>query len=542
MSIVVSDLSFAYPGHAELFFEVSVKVGPGEHWGLVGENGSGKTTLLRVLAGELEAATGDVRMGGEVLYLPQDIGFATDRTVREMLLGFAPPRLRAAGLALAEAERRLAEGDPDAGMAVGVAIGEWSEMQGYALEGRWDASTRRILGAGLAEVTDRPVTTLSGGELKRLALDVLFASEASVLLVDEPDNYLDVPAKAWLEKLVHESTKTILTISHDREYLSNALDKIVTLEGSGAWVHGGSYATYPEERERRQQLLGDDLERWHAEERRLFRHMKIMKERAALNPKNASKANAAESRWERFCQAGPPPPPVTTRPMRARLRGGDAARRAVTVKGASYDGLIRPFADEVHHGERLALIGPNGTGKTHLLRMLAGQLAPTSGQVVIGNRVEPGLFTQVNDRPDFLGVVTGAIVERAAGNYEATMRNLARYGLERAERQRYDTLSGGQKARLEILSLELAGHNLLLLDEPTDNLDIESSEALEAALDGFEGTVISVSHDRTFLEAQDRFWLLDADGRMTELTDWPSAYDALLTGRLAKTARPLGSS
>jgi len=542
VSIVVSDLSFAYPGHAELFFEVSVKVGPGEHWGLVGENGSGKTTLLRVLAGELEAATGDVRMGGEVLYLPQDIGFATDRTVREMLLGFAPPRLRAAGLALAEAERRLAEGDPDAGMAVGVAIGEWSEMQGYALEGRWDASTRRILGAGLAEVTDRPVTTLSGGELKRLALDVLFASEASVLLVDEPDNYLDVPAKAWLEKLVHESTKTILTISHDREYLSNALDKIVTLEGSGAWVHGGSYATYPEERERRQQLLGDDLERWHAEERRLFRHMKIMKERAALNPKNASKANAAESRWERFCQAGPPPPPVTTRPMRARLRGGDAARRAVTVKGASYDGLIRPFADEVHHGERLALIGPNGTGKTHLLRMLAGQLAPTSGQVVIGNRVEPGLFTQVNDRPDFLGVVTGAIVERAAGNYEATMRNLARYGLERAERQRYDTLSGGQKARLEILSLELAGHNLLLLDEPTDNLDIESSEALEAALDGFEGTVISVSHDRTFLEAQDRFWLLDADGRMTELTDWPSAYDALLTGRLAKTARPLGSS
>jgi ATPase subunit of ABC transporter with duplicated ATPase domains len=542
VSIVVSDLSFAYPGDAELFFEVSVKVGPGEHWGLVGENGSGKTTLLRVLAGELEAATGDVRMGGEVLYLPQDIGFATDRTVREMLLGFAPPRLRAAGLALAEAERRLAEGDPDAGMAVGVAIGEWSEMQGYALEGRWDASTRRILGAGLAEVTDRPVTTLSGGELKRLALDVLFASEASVLLVDEPDNYLDVPAKAWLEKLVHESTKTILTISHDREYLSNALDKIVTLEGSGAWVHGGSYATYPEERERRQQLLGDDLERWHAEERRLFRHMKIMKERAALNPKNASKANAAESRWERFCQAGPPPPPVTTRPMRARLRGGDAARRAVTVKGASYDGLIRPFADEVHHGERLALIGPNGTGKTHLLRMLAGQLAPTSGQVVIGNRVEPGLFTQVNDRPDFLGVVTGAIVERAAGNYEATMRNLARYGLERAERQRYDTLSGGQKARLEILSLELAGHNLLLLDEPTDNLDIESSEALEAALDGFEGTVISVSHDRTFLEAQDRFWLLDADGRMTELTDWPSAYDALLTGRLAKTARPLGSS
>ena len=198
-----------------------------------------------------------------------------------------------------------------------------------------------------------------------------------------------------------------------------------------------------------------------------------------------------------------------------------------------------PFADEVHHGERLALIGPNGTGKTHLLRVLAGLLEPSEGRVVIGNRVEPGLFTQVNDRPDFLGVRTGDIVERQAGNYEATMKHLARYGLERAERLRYDSLSGGQKARLEILVLELAGHNLLLLDEPTDNLDIESSEALETALDGFEGTVISVSHDRTFLEAQDRYWLLDTDGIMTELTDWPGAHEALLTGRLPKTARTL---
>jgi ATPase subunit of ABC transporter with duplicated ATPase domains len=225
--------------------------------------------------------------------------------------------------------------------------------------------------------------------------------------------------------------------------------------------------------------------------------------------------------------------------MRARLRGGDSARRAVTVKHAAYDGLFLPFADEVHYGERLALIGPNGTGKTHLLRVLAGMMQPSDGEVVLGSRVVPGLFTQVNDRPDFLGRTAGEIVEARAGNHEATMKHLARYGLERTARQPYETLSGGQKARLEVLALELAGQNLLLLDEPTDNLDIESSEALEAALEGFDGTVVSVSHDRTFLEEQDRFWLLDTDGVVTELVDWDSALDALLTGRLAKTARTL---
>jgi len=539
VSIVVSDLSYAHPGGDDLFFEVSFKVGPGEHWGLVGENGSGKSTLMRVLAGELPAATGDVRVGGELLYLPQDVGFATDRTVRQLLLGFAPPRLRAPGEALAAAEARLAAGDDSAGMAVAEAIAGWSEQGGYELEGRWDASTRRILGAGLDEVLARPVTTLSGGELKQLALDVLFTAEAPVLLVDEPDNYLDVPAKTWLEELIVTSPKTVLVISHDRELLSRALDHIVTLEGSGAWVHGGSFATYPEAREARQARLGDALERWKAEERRLYQHMKLMKQRASLNPKMASKADAADTRWQRMVDLGPPPPPVVTRPMRARLRGGDTARRAVTVKGAGLDGLVWPFADEVHHGERLALVGPNGTGKSHLLRAIAGELTPEEGDIVLGSRVVPGLFTQVNDRPDFLGVEAGVVVERWAGNHEATMRHLARYGLEGCARQRYETLSGGQKARLEILALELAGDTLLLLDEPTDNLDLESSEALEVALDGFEGTCISVSHDRAFLAAQDRWWLLDDDGMITELTDWADAHTALLTGRLPRTARTL---
>jgi len=539
MSIVVSDLSFAHPGDDDLFFDVAFKVGPGEHAGLVGENGAGKTTLLRVLAGELAAGTGEVRVGGEVAYLPQDIGFATTRTVRELLLGFAPARVREVGERLASADARLAGGDAAAGVDLGQAVADWSEVDGYGLEGRWDASCRRVLGLALDEVEARPLRTLSGGELKRLALDVVFSGTASVLLIDEPDNYLDVPAKAWLESLVRSSSKTVLAISHDREFLTNAVDRIVTIEGAGAWVHGGSYGTYPEARAARQAQLGDELERWRAEERRLFQHMKLMKQRAALNDGNAPRARAAETRWKRFVDEGPPPPPAATRPMRARLRGGDAARRSVALRGVGVDGLVLPFSDDVRHGERLGLIGPNGTGKTHLLRVLAGSLEPAEGTVLLGNRVSVGMFTQVNDRPDFLGVEALALVERGAGNHEAAMKHLARYGLAREARRVYDRLSGGQKARLEILSLELAGHNLLLLDEPTDNLDIESAEALEAALEEFDGTCISVSHDRTYLRGMDRYWLLSDDGEVTELADWEAALRALLTGEVARTARSL---
>jgi ATPase subunit of ABC transporter with duplicated ATPase domains len=541
MSIVVSDLSFAHPGDDDLFFDVSFRVGPGEHVGVVGENGAGKTTLLRVLAGELPAGTGEVRLGGELAYLPQDIGFNTTRTVREMLLGFAPPRLRDVGLRMAALEARLASGDDAAGVELGQAIADWTDLDGWSLEGRWDASCRRVLDLGLQDVLSRPLTTLSGGELKRLALDVVLASEASVLLIDEPDNYLDVPAKAWLEGLIRASSKTILVISHDREFLTRALGKIVTLEGAGAWVHGGSYASYPAARQKRQQALGDELERWKAEERRLYQHMKLMKQRASVNDANAPKANAAETRWKRFRDEGPPPPPAVTRPMRARLRGADGARRSVALRGVGIDGLVLPFSDDVRHGERVGLIGPNGTGKTHLLRVLAGDLAPSAGSVLLGSRVSAGMFTQVNDRPEFLGAVVLDLVEHHAGNHEAAMRHLARYGLAREARRRYDNLSGGQKARLEILSLELAGHNLLLLDEPTDNLDVESAESLEAALEEFEGTCISVSHDRTFLKGQDRYWLLSDDGSLVELADWDAALAALLNGRVGRRARPLSA-
>ena len=538
-SIVVSELEYAPPGADQLFFDVSFGIAPGEHAALVGANGVGKSTILRILSGVIDADGGEFTVNGSVLTMTQDVGMSrpTD-TLREMLIEVAPPQLRTAGRALVAAEKALADGSDD-GMGYATALSDWGDLGGYELETKWQAAAQRSVKSSIDDFSRRLVSELSGGERKRLVLDLLLTSGSDVLLLDEPDNYLDIPTRGWLEEQIMSSKSTILMVSHDRALLERVATKIVVIEGSGCWSHGGSYATFPEARAKRQELMGDDLKRWNDEERRLFHHMKIMKQRAAQNFKNATKANAAETRWEKFVALGPPPPPVADQQIHVRLRGADAARRVAKLENLSIGSLFFPFSDEVYHGERVGLIGPNGTGKSHLLAVLNGA-TPDEGTITFGPRTSVGVFTQINDRPDFTGRQCIDIVRDRLIDDEKSMRALARYGLVNNARQEFQTLSGGQKARLEILCLELEGHNVLLLDEPTDNLDIESSEALEKALDGFEGTVIAVSHDRTFLAKFDRFLMIGDDGEVYALPDYEIAMkgladpSSLATLRLAK--------
>ena len=539
-SIIVSELEYGPPGSDQLFFDVSFKVSPGEHAAIVGANGVGKSTILRILSAQIEADGGEFSLGGTMLNMTQDVGMSRpDDTLREMLIEVAPAALRTAGRALVAAEKALADGTDD-GMGYATALSDWGDLGGYELETKWQASAQRSVKSQIDDVSTRLVSELSGGERKRLVLDLLLTSGADVLLLDEPDNYLDIPTRAWLEEQIKVCRSTILMVSHDRTLLERCATKIVVIEGSGCWVHGGSYVTFPEAREKRQALLGDDLKRWNDEERRLFAHMKIMKQRAAQNFKNATKANGAETRWEKFVAAGPPPPPVADQQIYVRLRGADAARRVAKLESVSIAKLFKPFSEEIHHGERVALIGPNGTGKTHLLKVLSGQNEPDTGKITFGPRTSVGVFTQINNRPDFVGRECLAIVLDRISEEERAMKTLARYGLVNNARQKFDTLSGGQKARLEILRLEIEGHNVLLLDEPTDNLDIESSEALEHALDGFEGTVVAVSHDRSFLAQFDRFIMITDDGEVYALPDFDIALkgltepDKLASLRLAK--------
>lgn len=526
-NIVISELDYAPPGSDSLFFDISFNVGPGDHGAIVGANGAGKSTIVRILTGEIEPDGGEFSIGGSYLTMTQDVGMGNpDSPLRDMLLDVALPELRDAGRALVAAEAALADGTDD-GMGYADAITTWGDLGGYELEAQWAAAAERSIKNPVDDFTTRKVGELSGGERKRLVLDLLLNSGVDVLLLDEPDNYLDIPTRGWLEEQIIACPSTILMVSHDRSLLEKAATKIIVLEGSGAWVHGGSYATFPEAREKRQSQLGDALKRWEQEERRLHSHMKVMKTRAAQNFKNATKANAAETRWEKFVKAGPPPPPVRDESIHVNLRGADSARRVLNIVDVSIDSLFLPFSDEVHFGERLGLIGPNGTGKTHLLRALAGEIEPDEGTISLGPRTSVGTFTQINDRPDFLGRESLDIIKERVRDEERSMKSLARYGLANHARHEFETLSGGQKARLEVLCLELEGHNVLLLDEPTDNLDIESSEALEKALDGLEGTVVAVSHDRTFLESLDRFIMINDDGAVWSLPDFDVAMQAL---------------
>ena len=528
MSLSIEHLAYAHPGGTVLFDDVSFKVPAGTVSALVGANGVGKTTLMRLIARELDALDGEIAASGEIQYLPQDLGVGdTDITVRRLLTRAASPHVATAGERLADIETRLAEGDDSAAFEIGDALEQWGSLGGYQLEATWDEVCRRVLGLGLDEVGDRQVSSLSGGERKRLVLDVVFESEPAVLLLDEPDNFLDIPAKQWLHERLARTRSTVLLISHDRELLSSSAQRIITLEASGAWVHGGSYATYDEARHQRQERLAADVSRWEEEERRLFQFYKTMKQRAASNHRNAARADAAETRWKKYVDAGPPPPPAPRHQITPKLVGADSGRVALRCELLEVTGLVQPFSAEVHFGDRVGIVGPNGTGKSHLMRTFAGELA-SAGAFTLGSRINLGYFSQMNRRAEF---ETDTLFEIARGRVSGdtqAMGALGRYGLAAAADRKADTLSGGQRARLDVMCLELDGCNLLLLDEPTDNLDLESSEVLQAALESFVGTVIAVSHDRAFLRSLGVFWHLDEHGVVREFPDVDTVMPVLI--------------
>jgi ATPase subunit of ABC transporter with duplicated ATPase domains len=515
-----------------LMQDVSFRVGDGAKVALVGANGTGKTTLLRIVAGDLAAAQGSVGRQGGLGVMRQFIGSVRDdSTVRDLLVSVAPPALRAAGEALEDAELAMMESEDErTQLRYATVLTEWGDAGGYDAEVLWDTVTVAALGTPWERAQHRAVRTLSGGEQKRLVLETLLRGTDQVLILDEPDNYLDVPGKRWLEEQLAATPKTVLFVSHDRELLARTATRLVTLEGRGAWVHGGGFGTYHEAREARLERLDELHRRWDEEHARLRDLVRTLQQQAAISPDMASRYHAMQTRLTKFEQAGPPPERPAKQDVTMRLGGGRTGVRAVTCENLELTGLMRPFDLEVFYGERVAVLGSNGSGKSHFLRLLGGGDVAHGGTLRLGARVVPGLFAQTHDHADWHDRTLTDLLWHGSGartglDRGRAMGALRRYELHEQADQTFGTLSGGQQARFQILLLELDGCTLLLLDEPTDNLDLHSAEALEQGLAAFEGTVVAVTHDRWFARSFDRFLVFGADGRVYESPDpvWDEA-------------------
>jgi ATPase subunit of ABC transporter with duplicated ATPase domains len=519
----VTGVRHTLPDGRVLLDAVSFRVGEGARAALVGENGAGKTTLLRIVAGDLVPEAGTVVRSGGLGVMRQFIGSVRDdTTVQRFLVDLAPPAVRDAWEAVEAAELTLMETDDDAAqLTYASALAQWGDAGGYDAQVTWDTVTVAALGVPLDGCKYRELSTLSGGEQKRLALEALLRGPDQVLLLDEPDNYLDVPGKRWLEERLLETRKTVLFVSHDRELLARVADRVVTVEGGTAWVHGGGFAGYADARTARHERMAEVRRRWEEEHERLVELVRTLQQQAANSPDMASRYRAMQTRLARFEAAGPPPDRPPQQEVAMRLRGGRTGVRAVMAEQLELAGLMAPFDLEVWYGDRVGVLGANGAGKSHFLRLLAGQDVAHTGSWRLGARVVPGFFAQTHAHPEWLDRTLVDLLwhgepGRPGVDRGRAMAALRRYGLAGSGDQVFGTLSGGQQARFQVLLLELSGATLLLLDEPTDNLDVLSAESLEEALAAFEGTVLAVTHDRWFARSFDRFLVFGADGRVYE--------------------------
>ncbi len=544
----VAGVRYELPDGRVLLDDVSFRVGDGAKVALVGANGAGKTTLLRIVTGDLTPHAGVVTRSGGLGVMRQFVGHGgADETVADLLLSVSPEPVRRAHEQVEALELKLMETDDEATqMRYAAALAAYADAGGYDVEVVWDVCTVRALGVPYDRAKYRPLSTLSGGEQKRLVLEYLLAGPDQVLLLDEPDNYLDVPGKIWLEGRIRESDKTILFISHDRELLANTATRVVTVElgaaGNKVWTHPGGFASYHEARRDRFARLEELRRRWDEEHAKLRALMLMYKQKAAYNDGMASRYQAAQTRLRKFEEAGPPTEQPREQQVKMRLKGGRTGKRAVICEDLELTGLMRPFDLEVWYGERVAVLGSNGSGKSHFLRLLAaGGSDPDvehrpvgdppkpvahTGKARLGARVRPGWFVQTHEHPELVGRTLLEVLHRGDDRpmgegrdgmgREQASRVLDRYELAHAAEQPFESLSGGQQARFQILLLELSGATLLLLDEPTDNLDVESAEALEEGLEAFEGTVLAVTHDRWFARGFDRFLVFGADGSVYE--------------------------
>src|SRR5512133_1569999 len=570
MSLLAArDLQLAY-GPRVVLDRATLAIGPHDRIGLVGANGTGKSSLMKILTGELHADSGEivVRRGARAGYLPQDVASLPDLPLVEAVLSTVPGR--------ASLEARLAQTETDLAVAtepaeqleLSQALAELHEEADHFEDRFGKRRAERILqGLGFREDDlARPARTFSGGWKMRAALSGLLLQDPDLLLLDEPTNHLDVPTLEWFDAFLRASRKAIVLVSHDREFLNRQIDRVLALEPEGLRSYAGDWDDYKRQRAEEEERLESAAKRQAAKRAQLEGFI----ERFGAKATKAAQARSKEKQLERMDEVK-----LLEHRATLRFRFPEAPRSGKAV--LRVEGLRKAFGAKVVYagldahvlrGERIGVIGPHGAGKSTLLKLVAGELAPDAGTVKLGHSVVAGYYAQHHferaEHEDDAGgamrtfgtldpdrTVLDTLWDLVPDRGEAYVRGVAGSFLFSGDDvdKKVGVLSGGERARVALAKLLLVPANLLLLDEPTNHLDLDSSEALIEALKGYGGTLLFVSHNRSFVnQLATTIWEVKDGGVLPfpgNLDDWwyhqkQLAAEVASSGEAATAGDPAG--
>lgn len=512
-----------------LFTKIDISLGENQKMALIAANGSGKTTLMRMLAGKEVPDEGkisfrsDLRIG----YLDQDPYFPPEASVMDCIFEPGHPVLHAIG----EYEKLLDMGDDIDQVELQVVMDKIDLLNGWDYEAR----AAEVLGKLGIHQLDKPTRLMSGGQKKRIALARLLIEDLDLLLLDEPTNHLDLDMIEWLEQYLKRQNKPLLLISHDRYFLDNVCNVITELDNNRIYTYNGNYGYYLERKEEREAQERASIDK----ARNLYR-----RELEWMRRQPKARTTKSKSRQDSFYEVEEEAKSKRTEArMQITMQMNRLGSKILELENIckSFDGktLLKDFSYTFKKGEKIGLIGRNGAGKSTLLNIIMEQLKPDAGRVKTGETVVYGYYSQMGmSLPEDKRVIEvvkdiAEYVETGNGNWMGVSQFLNHFQFTGAKQHAFvSKLSGGEKKRLYLLTILLKNPNFLILDEPTNDLDIVTLNILEEFLDGYQGCLLMVTHDRYFMDRLvDHVFVLDGQGGVKDIhgnyTDYRSMFDAI---------------
>jgi len=517
IKIRLDGLTFSYPS-LPILQNVQCELHEQTVYGIVGANGSGKTTLLKLILGDLKPDSGSVLRDktDTLAYMAQDVDLNPQQSAFEAVRCGAGQVLKLEA-ELSQIEARF--NDPTITQNPkklshliehqAALLEKFTQLGGPGLDGQ-ALSLLRSLGFKEHEL-NLPLGKLSGGQKKLIGLARILVAKPSVLLLDEPDNHLDLDGKLLLEQLIKNFSGVVVIVSHDRYFLDMVVDAIIEIENGQLTTFSGTYSEYIFEKQLRQARQAQLYQAQHKEILRLELAAKRLLTWGKIydNEKFSKRGAAILKRLERVERIEKPD--TESKPLEINLGGWAGSRKVLEISNLSKgfadapSGVQQMVLHDINlylgYGERVGLIGPNGAGKSLLSKIILGQLKPDQGEVYLGPSVRVGHYAQEFETLDPQLTLIDTVSKAGNFNQSRAVAFLLKFGFDyRQKDTRVGSLSGGERARLQIALITLSGANFLLLDEPTNHLDIPSCEVLEDALLDFEGSLLAISHDRYFLD------------------------------------------